>query len=171
MTENEVLTLLAIPNKIVVRQCSWTVESGGHTPPWKVFESAIEVNGVIQEGLRFRARYRPPKTIQKGKAEVELKESLSVALFSKVTLRIAAIDTTQNQLHINRVGKGRRYYEQTINTDTHRHIWVGEYGYVEPITPPIYGIEELFNTFAKQCNLNYTGRIPDPRIGEQGTLL
>lgn len=136
-----------------------------------MFESAIRVGDSVLEGLRFRARYRPPKIIAKGDAIVQIGESISVALFANAEDRIAAIDSAANLRHTNKVGTGKPYYGQTITSDTHIHIWVGEYGYAEPIEPPVFDVQKLFEIFAIQCNLVYSGPIVHPRKGEQGMLL
>lgn len=171
MTEEEARLLLSIPDKIIIRRMQWVHEEGGHKPAWIVFESAIRIGKEQPEGLRFRARYRPPKTIYKGNARIELGENFNAALFTRGAHRIAALDTNPGQRHTNRVGAGMPYFGQTIAADTHRHIWTGQYGYVEPIDPPIVDIVKLLEIFAEECNLTFTGPIVHPRSGEQGILI
>lgn len=170
MTEKEVEDFLAIPNKSVLREISWDPKLGGHIPPFLEFASAISVNGVVLEGILFRASYRAPKIIIKGSAEVNTGESLSVALFANNHLRISAIDTNPSQRHINNVGVGRPFHGHTIDARTHLHIWVGSYGYVEPIEPALLEMEKMFEYISKCCNLTFTGKFVDPRKGSQGAL-
>lgn len=171
MTEDDARQLLATPGKIIVRRMQWVHETGKHSPPWMLFESAIKIGDEMPEGLRFLARYRAPKTIVRGGAQVDIGENFNVAIFASNSLRIAAIDTNPGQRHTNRVGEGMPYFGQTISTDTHRHIWTGQPGYVEPIEPAITDVVKLLEIFAKECNLTFTGPIVHPRSGEQGILL
>lgn len=171
LTEDDARRLLATPDKIVILPVQWVREAGGHLPAWMLFESAIRVGGELPEGLRFRARYRPPKIITKGDARIEIGENFNAAIFTNNDLRIAAIDTNPGQRHLNKVGVGMPYFGQTVSTDTHRHVWTGQYGYVEPVEPPIYDVVKLLEFFAEECNLSLTGSIVHPRSGEQGKLL
>ena len=170
MTEQEAGQLLALPDKRVIRRFAWTLEASGHLPKRSLFESGIQSGAEVLEGLTFRVHYRGPKQIVRGSASVEVPESFSCALFAGHD-RIAAIDTNPGQVHPNRVGVGRPYYRQTIVSTTHRHVWTGEYGYVEPIEPALLEISTLVRFFAKECNLTFEGFVEDPRKGEQGSLL
>ncbi|WP_018435322.1 hypothetical protein [Paraburkholderia atlantica] len=170
MTEQEALRLLALPDKRVIRRFAWTLEASGHLPKRSVFESGIQSGAEVLEGITFRVHYRGPKHILRGLASIEVPESFSCAIFAGQD-RIAAIDTNPGQKHSNRVGAGRPYFGQTVDSDTHRHVWIGEYGYVEPVDPSILDVASLVRFFAKECNLTITGIVEDPRKGEQGTLL
>ncbi|MBN9092037.1 MULTISPECIES: hypothetical protein [Pandoraea] len=170
MTEQEALEFIATQGKIVVRPFAWAVEVSGHTPQTSVFESGIQIGGEVLEDVFLRARYRGPKRIDRGNASVELPESFSCALFVGRD-RIAAIDTNAAQSHQNRVGVGRPYFGAQIDATTHRHIWIGQYGYVEPIEPPLLEVTELLKFFARECNLTFRGAIEHPEKGMQWTLL
>lgn len=170
MTFDEAKAFLAIPNKVVVRSVSWDTEQSGHLPYRRLFKSAVMANGKVLEGVRFEAIYRPPKTIVKGGAQIDVGASLTVQLFAKNSLRIAALDTKPNHRHHNRVGMGQPHYGKIITTDTHLHVWVGEPGYVEPIEPAIFDMQKMFECFSKCCNLSFLGEFVEPRKGEQGVL-
>lgn len=169
MNENEVKGFLEIPNKLVIRPISWVSQISGHTPQWKIFESAIQIGEEIQEGFVFRARFQGPKTIIRGAATTVVPESFSAAIFFNATDRIAAIDTGRAP-HRNDIGFGKPYFNRTFCGPTHRHIWTGSYGYAEPIEPPILNVVELLETFAAECNLCFASKVTNPIIGSQGSL-
>ncbi|WP_250452470.1 hypothetical protein [Caballeronia sp. ATUFL_M2_KS44] len=170
MTEEEVQKLLAMPGKVVVRPFIWSIEVNGHVPKTSMFESGVQAGSEVLEGVVVRARFRGPKLIEKGVASSPLPESFSCALFVENN-RVAALDTNPHQAHPNRVGVGRPFYGKTLLNPTHRHVWVGEYGYAEPVDPPLSDVVELLNTFAVECNLIFQGNIEHPLKGETGTLL
>jgi hypothetical protein len=162
--------LLRMPNKVVARPFAWLVQASGHTPKIHLFESAIQVGNEVLEGVTVRASYRGPKIIQKGMAKITTPEKFECALFFGIH-RVAAIDTNPGQRHHNSTGTGLPFYNQTISTDSHRHIWTGAYGYAEPIDPPLLDVLQLIHTFAAECNLIFQGNLVHPLRGEQGELL
>lgn len=170
MTEQEAKDFLQIEDKLVVRPFGWVIQAGGYTPQVRIFESALMINGEVKEEVLLRASYRGEKRIQKGQAEIVLPESFSCALFIG-GLRIAALDTNPAQKHTNKVGVGRPYYGQIITSATHRHLWVGEYGYVEPVDPALLDIVQLLQVFADECRLSFQGLLEHPLKGEQGELI
>ena len=170
MTEEEVQSLLAMPGKLVVRPFIWSIEASGHMPKSSIFESGVQVGKEVLEGVVVRARFRGPKLIEKGVASFTLPESFGCALFVEND-RVAALDTNPQQGHSNRVGAGRPYYGKTLWNPTHRHVWVGEYGYAEPVEPPLMDVVGLLKAFAVECNLAFQGYIEHPLKGETGMLL
>lgn len=128
------------------------------------------IENQAPEGLLVRASYRGQKTIRKGMAEMKQPEKFECALLLK-NQRIAAIDTNPGQKHTNRVGAGLAYYGQTLTSATHRHIWTGEYGYVEPVEPPLLDVVDLLKTFAFEYHLCFKGTFSHPLAGVQGDLL
>ncbi|PRH19120.1 hypothetical protein [Burkholderia multivorans] len=170
MTEQEAIELLSIPAKVVIRRFEWLVEASGHIPRNHVFESGVQVGNEVLEGVVIRARYRDVKHVSKGAATFSIPENFSCALFAGHN-RIAAFDTNPGQRHSNNVGSGRPYYGQVISAATHRHIWVGDYGYAEPIEPPLLDVTHLIKAFAIECNLVFQGPIDHPLKGQTGTLI
>ncbi|WP_175768481.1 hypothetical protein [Burkholderia cenocepacia] len=170
MTEDEVKNLLAMPGKLVVRPFMWSIEASGHVPKTSIFESGVQADNEVLEGVVVRARFRGPKFIEKGFASFTIPESFSCALFVEND-RVAALDTNPQQSHPNRVGVGRPFYGETLTNPTHRHIWVGEYGYAEPVEPALMDVIELLKAFAVECNLVFQGTIEHPLKGETGRLL
>lgn len=170
MTEEGVQKLLAMPGKLVVRPFIWAIEASGHVPKTSIFESGVQAGKEVLEGVVVRARFRGPKLIEKGHASFTIPESFTCALFVEND-RVAALDMNPQQKHSNRVGAGRAFYGKTLLTPTHRHIWVGEYGYAEPVEPPLTDVVELVKKFAVECNLTFQGNIEHPLKGETGTLL
>ena len=170
VTEEEVQTLLAMPGKLVVRPFMWSIESSGHVPKTSIFESAVQASKEVLEGVVVRARFRGPKLIERGLGSFTIPESFACALFVEND-RVAALDTNPQQSHSNRVGVGRPFYGKTLLNSTHRHVWVGEYGYAEPVEPPLMDVVELLKRFAVECNLTFQGNIEHPLKGETGTLL
>jgi hypothetical protein len=170
VTEEEVQSLLARPGKLVVRPFIWSIEASGHVPKTSIFESGVQAGKEVLEGVVVRARFRGPKRIEKGLASFTIPESFACALFVEND-RVAALDTNPQQSHPNRVGAGRPFYGKTLLNPTHRHVWVGEYGYAEPVEPPLMDVVELLKTFAVECNLTFQGNIEHPLKGETGTLL
>lgn len=162
--------LISLPKKLVVRPFQWMIQASGHIPKIHTFESAVQIGNEVLEGVVVRASYRGPKTIQRGAAQIVTPEKFDCALFLGKH-RVAAIDTNPVQRHHNKVGYGLPFYNQTINTSTHRHIWTGSYGYAEPIEPPLLDVIELIKTFAADCNLIFQGNMEHPLRGEQGELL
>lgn len=137
MTEEEVRSLLATPGKLVVRPFIWSIEASGHVPKTSIFESGVQAGKEVLEGVVVRARFRGPKLIEKGLASFTIPERFACALFVEND-RVAALDTNPQQSHPNRVGAGRPFYGKTLLNPTHRHVWVGEYGYAEPrVVQPI----------------------------------
>lgn len=112
MTEQEANDLLVLPEKVVIKPFAWSLEASGHSPQFHVFESAIQVNGSVLEGVLFRARYRGAKKIVRGDAVAEAPCSFNCAIFAGGA-RVAAIDTNPVQRHTNRVGIGRPYFGLT----------------------------------------------------------
>lgn len=167
MTEAEAEFLLGV-RKEVVRPFAWTKEASGHTPTRYIFESSVRFDGHIPEGVVVRAHYRSAKEIKKGQAKVTLPESFDCALFSGNN-RISAFDTNAAQRHVNRVGAGRPYYALPVPPPTHEHIWVGEYGYAEPILP-LLDVIDLLNSFAARANFTFKGTILHPLRGQQWDL-
>ena len=170
MTDQEVFNLIAQPGKIVAKPFAWLIQASGHTPKIHLFESPIQVGKVTLEGVIVRASYRGPKAVRRGNAEVLVPENFSCAIFMGPH-RIAAIDTNPGQRHINKVGIGLPYFNQTITTSSHRHLWTGSYGYVEPIEPPLLDVVQLINVFAQECNLSFQGHLEHPLLGVQRDLL
>lgn len=150
---------------------AWVSKQGNYSPALYEYTSAVRVSGEIPEGIIFRARFRDRKTIQQGAASVVLSPSFSAAL-QIGNARIAAIDTNPGQLHTNssRIGVGRPFYGQAIDADTHVHIWVGEYGYVEPVEPSLLDLQILLEAFYRLANIVPPRDFVDPLVGQQGTL-
>lgn len=142
------------------------IEASGHTPKSHVFESSIQVGNEVLEGVTVRARYRGEKLIAKGQASIAIPESFSCALFVG-NERVFALDTNPGQSHTNKVGEGLLHFGKTIRTDTHRHIWAGCYGYVEPVEPPLLDVVELLNIFGKELDLTFRGALQHPLKGMQ----
>ncbi|MCP1404279.1 hypothetical protein [Achromobacter insolitus] len=170
MTESEVVALLASPGKLVLRTFDWSKQEGARDTPWLIFDSSVQVGPDIPYALRFIAKYKASHEIMKGSARVMLPEKIDVGLICGKH-RIAAYDTAPGQRHTNDVGVGRPFYGQTILATTHRHVWVGEYGYVEPVDPPMLDVVQLIQTFAEECNLVINGSVRHPLAGQQGSLL
>lgn len=154
------------PYKLVTRQFSWQIEASGHTPQSYVFESSVQIGHQVMEGVVVRARYRGEKLIHKGQASFAIPESFSCALFVGDD-RVFALDTNPAQSHTNKVGEGLPHFGQTIRAPTHRHIWIGCYGYVEPVEPPLLDVLELLKTFEKELNLTFQGTLQHPLQGVQ----
>lgn len=169
-TAQDVQALLALPNKQTIRSFAWTQQASGHLPKIHLFESAIQVGPQVQEGLRLRASYRGAKNITRGQAHVSLPEKFECALLWH-QCRIAALDTNPVQRHFNKVGTGLPFFNQTLPHATHRHIWTGQYGYAEPVEPPLLDVTALIQTFALECHLRLNGNVVHPLHGTQGELL
>lgn len=170
MTEAEISDLLHKPGKQVLRAFEWSRQEGAKDCPWQIFDSSVQIGAEMPYSLRFIAKYRPAQTLRKGEAVVSLPEKINVGLVYSGH-RIAAYDTVPGQRHTNKVGVGRPYYQQTITAITHRHIWVGKDGYVEPIDPPMLDVVQLIHAFADEYNLVMTGSVHHPLVGQQGTLI
>lgn len=166
----QVQELLAQPDKHVMRPFIWQQQASGHIPKIYIFESAVQVRQQVLEGLRFRASYRGQKHISKGMASITLPEKFECALLLGQH-RIAALDTNPGQRHFNHAGEGFAWFNQTIASATHRHIWTGTYGYAEPVDPPLLDVLQLITTFAQECRLHLTGTLLHPLHGTQGDLL
>lgn len=151
---------------MVTRPFSWTIEASGHIPQSHVFESSIQVGNEVLEGVTVRARYRGEKLIKKGLASITVPESFSCALFIG-NERVFALDTNPGQPHTNSVGEGLPHFGRTIQTDTHRHIWVGCYGYVEPVEPSLLDVVELLKIFGEELDLTFQGALQHPLQGVQ----
>lgn len=169
-TVQQVQDLLALPNKQAIRSFAWTQQASGHTPAIHLFESAIQVGPQVLEGLRLRASYRGVKLIIKGQARISVPEKFECALLWHQH-RIAALDTNPGQRHFNKVGTGLPCFNQVLACATHRHVWTGQYGYAEPVEPPLLDVTALIHTFAQECRLRLTGAITHPLHGMQGELL
>lgn len=170
MTDEDVRNLIALKDKLVVRPFAWTIQASGHTPKIHIFESAVQVGKDVLEGVHVRASYRGEKVIRRGDAEAIIPEKFDCALFLS-TNRITAIDTNPGQRHFNKVGTGLPFFNQTITAYSHRHIWTGDYGYAEPIEPPLLDVVQLIKIFAQEANLKFQGALEHPLRGEQGELL
>lgn len=142
------------------------IEASGHTPKSYAFESSVQVGTTVLEGVTVRARYRGVKLIAKGMASITVPESFSCALFIGDE-RVVALDTNPGQAHTNKVGDGLPHFGRTIRTDTHRHIWVGRYGYVEPVEPPLLDVVQLLETFATELDMTFQGTLQHPLKGVQ----
>lgn len=171
VSEQEAHDFLAIPAKELVRPMAWVSKQGNYSPALYEYTSAVRVSGEIPEGIIFRARFRDRKVIQQGVAAVELPAFFSAAL-QIGSARISAIDTNPGQLHTNssKIGAGKPFYGQAIDADTHVHIWVGEYGYVEPIAPPLLDLQTLLAAFYQLANIVPPQNFVDPLSGQQGIL-
>lgn len=170
MTEQEAVELLSTPAKVVIRPFEWLVEAGGHIPRNHVFESGVQAGTEVLEGVVVRARYRDIKHVSRGSASFTIPESFSCALFAGHH-RIAAFDTNPGQRHANNIGEGRPYFGHVLTAASHRHIWVGGYGYAEPIEPPLLDVTDLIKAFGIECNLVFQGTIDHPLKGQTGTLI
>lgn len=170
MIDDNIRDLLTLEGKVVAKPFSWVIQAGGYSPKVHLFQSAIQIGSETLEGVFIKISYRGKKTIIKGQAEIVTPEKFDCALFLN-NHRIAAIDTFPGQRHFNKVGNGLPFFNQTIYNATHRHIWTGEYGYAEPVEPPILDVIELIERFAQECRLEFRGNLEHPLRGEQGELL
>lgn len=166
ISEQDVQAIIKTPGKVVTKTFSWIIEASGHMPKNYIFESSLRVGSEVPEGLRVQVRYRDVKRVSRGAATIVLPESFSCALLLGEH-RISALDTNPGQRHTNRVGAGLPYHGQTISTDTHRHLWVGVYGYAEPVEPALLDVVELLQTFARENNLIFQGALQHPLKGSQ----
>lgn len=166
ISDTEIRAILSHPQKLVTRQFNWMIEASGHTPKSYVFESSVKAGNTVLEGVTVRARYRGVKLITKGAASISVPESFSCALFVGDE-RVAALDTNPVQAHTNKVGDGLPHFGRTIRTPTHRHIWVGCYGYVEPVEPPLLDVVQLIRIFANELDMTFQGTLQHPLKGVQ----
>lgn len=166
ITVAEVDQLLATP-KIVVREMAWVQRLSKHDPQWYEFVSALNMNGVVQEGLQLRCLWKsrvsssPPK--------------FNFAVFVDAD-RVYAIDVGPHSRHKNdKAGRGRTYWQQRI--DGHQeHLWSSEgYGYAEPLTlNEMDDIVTAWAVFSARAKISLSGNFVHPDVsirGGQGKLL
>ncbi|GGX11401.1 hypothetical protein GCM10007242_16910 [Pigmentiphaga litoralis] len=170
MTEQDVAQLLAIPGKQVVLPFQWRAQEGAKGTPWVSFESVVMVGEQFADGLRFIAKFRASGVRVHGDASFPQQEKINVSLIARGH-RIAGIDTFPGQRHANAAGSGHPYAGMTIQSTTHRHVWIGHDGYVEPVEPPLLDVIQLIERFSHECNLVFKGAVPHPLQGTQGSLL
>jgi len=170
MTEQEVAAFLALPGKTLVRSMSWSMKDGNYTPPIWVFQSALQIGAASPEGVYVRAFYREAFVIEKGAAKIEAPDSMGVNLHIGNDL-VFGVHTHVGQEHQNspKIGAGRPYFGQLINAATHEHIWVGEYGYAEPLADLLL-LEQVFARFFTETNIVGITYV-DPMRGQQGRLI
>lgn len=167
MTETEVAQLIARSDKLVTRSFQWSTEEGSTKGERFSFESSVQVGGEMPYALRFIVKYRAPKKIYKGRSTIAVPEKFDAGLVC-TPHRIAALDTNPGVPHTNSVGMGRPYYGKTLWCDTHRHIWVGSYGYAEPVEPSIMDVVDLVYTFVRDHNLVLHGDVKHPLLYQTG---
>ncbi|MFU2067692.1 hypothetical protein ACLQ9R_01315 [Bordetella hinzii] len=169
MTEEEVAELLARTDKTVVREFRWIPDAGAKGGERFSFDSAVQVGSVFPYAVRFIAKYRAKRTISIGQSCVVKPAKFDAALLC-TPHRVAALDTAPGTIHSNNVGVGRPYFGQRLTCATHRHIWVGSYGYAEPVEPPIMEVVDLVLAFAKECNVILNGEVTHPLLNTTGDL-
>jgi len=166
MTEQEVAELLARSDKMVIREFRWIPEAGTKGGERFSFDSGVQVGTLFPYAVRFIAKYRAHRTITIGRSSVLKPAKFDAALLC-TPHRVAALDTSDTP-HSNNVGVGRPFFGQRLTCATHRHIWVGSYGYAEPVEPPIMDVVDLVMTFAKECNVVLNGNVTHPLLNTTG---
>lgn len=169
MTETEVRELLARTDKTILRAFLWGTEEGRAKGERFSFESSVQVGEELPFSVRFIAKYRASKKITKGSAQVLLPEKFDAGILCS-SHRVSALDTNPGTPHTNDVGLGLPYHKQTLWCNTHRHIWVGMYGYAEPVEPPIMDVVELIHRFLSDYNLKLHGEVRHPLLHQTGDL-
>lgn len=114
------------------------------------------------KSVTVRARYRGEKLIKKGLASITVPESFSCALFIGDE-QVFALDTNPGQPHTSLAfGEGLPHFGRTIQTDTHRHIWAGCYGYVEPVEPSLLDVCRTAKDFGEELDLTFQRCLATP---------
>ena len=129
-------------------------------PQWWEYVSAIEVDGVVVEDVRFIVQWRPSVGAAGDKYNCGL---LYPNYRNDRSDRIYAVDFDPDGQHTNKVGKGRALHRKQLGPGTHEHTWSEDgYGYAEPILPNFSDFSALFDYFCQKANLTVEGGFKSP---------
>ena len=135
-------------------EIEWVQTSVNHWPFAYKHRSVLRVGNVLAEGLMVQLEY-------KGGVIEDLPERLCFTLLVGGA-RVFGIDEDGVTRHVNRVGIGQPFYQQTIG-HPHIHLPVPEasYGYAEPIDR--VPVEMLWQSFLERANI-----LDGPRLNLPG---
>lgn len=113
--------------------------------PWS-FRTALEADGATIEGAFVEVWYQPSRI-------VGARPSLQMAFLVDAVRATAVDDNGPASSHINKVGVGLPFYQQTVGVP-HLHFSVPDAlkGYAEPL--PQMVPEELWTTFLERANIS-----------------
>lgn len=128
-------------------------------------EIAATTGRVEPEGLFIECYFK--KSLIHG-----VPDTLSMTLLVQNS-RAFGVDENGPSEHLNKVGLGQRYYQQTVG-HPHIHLPVNEssYGYAEPLAPQ--SLENLWSLFLEKANIHEAPSLTLPSTGapdEQMELL
>lgn len=127
------------------------------------FRIGLSTDGgiTLAEGLFVQCFYRP-------ESEQGIRDKFSVALIAE-NQRIFAVDDNGLRMHLNKYGKGKKYYRQHVGLPhVHRPVEDSIDRYVEPIQ--YSSIEDLWSYFLAETNINGAPNISLPS-GDQLLLI
>lgn len=154
MTTRTEIEAFMVAKKSAVAPMNWREKLMKSDPKWWEYVSAIEIDGVVVEDVRFIVQWR----LSEGAAG----EKYNCGLLYRGD-RIFAVDFEPDGKHTNKVGKGRPLYKKQIGPGTHEHTWSEDgYGYAEPISPDFPDFSALFDHFCQTINLNVQSGFKSP---------
>ena len=152
-TKTEIEVFMAAQKNAVVSM-NWREKLAKHDPQWWEYVSAIEIDGMVVEDVRFIVQWR----LSAGAAG----EKYNCGLLYRGD-RVFAVDFEPDGKHTNKIGKGRPLYRKQIGPGTHEHTWSEDgYGYAEPISPDFTAFSTLFEYFCQKANLTVEGGFKRP---------
>lgn len=152
-TRTEIEAFMAA-KKSTVSSMNWREKLSKQDPQWWEYVSAVEIDGVVLEDVRFIVQWR----LSEGAAG----EKYNCGLLYRSD-RVYAVDFEPDGQHTNKAGKGRPMYRKRIGPGTHEHTWSEDgYGYAEPILPDFPDFSALFNYFCQKANLNVLSGFKSP---------
>ena len=154
MTTRTEIEAFMVAKKSAVTPMNWREKLMKSNPKWWEYVSAIEIDGVVVEDVRFIVQWRLGMGIARDKYNCGL-------LYRGD--RIFAVDFDPDGQHTNKVGKGRPLYKKRIGSGTHEHTYSEDgCGYAEPISPDFPDLSALFDYFCKKANLNVENGFKSP---------
>ena len=121
-TRTEIEAFMAA-KKSTVSSMNWREKLSKQDPQWWEYVSAVEIDGVVLEDVRFIVQWR----LSEGAAG----EKYNCGLLYRSD-RVYAVDFEPDGQHTNKAGKGRPMYRKRIGPGTHEHTWSEDgYGYAD----------------------------------------